>query len=198
VHPDLVPNARRDYFNENAIRDTFESKLREFFGDLWKLCNIASDERSAYKSIKDFRQFHTIYSEKVKKGFSGGVDKETMQTALEEKLKKAEKAQRTLQKSKESKDDEITARVKSIVRTSETTRSPEPLVPLPEIPSEEKMPEGVKKPKTVYLTDELPQYPRETRRVIGRIYDLINQNAPSIAQDLIAKIHAGLKAAKKD
>jgi molecular chaperone HtpG len=197
VHPELIPNARRDYFNENAIRDTFETRLREFFDCLWKLCNVASDERSAYKSIKDYREAVTAYKEKAKTGFSGGVDRETMQTALEEKRQKAEKAQRTLKRSEETADDEITARVKVIVRNVETAHAPEPLKPLPEIPSEKEKPESGKKAKPVYITDELSQYPKETRRVVGRIYDLINQNAPDIAQDLIAKIHTGLKT-KKD
>ncbi len=197
VHPDLIPNARRDYFNENAIRDVFEAQLRDFFDYLWKLCNVASDARSAYKSIKDYRTSVTAYKEKAKTGFSGGVDRETMQNALEEKRKKAERAQKVLQKSKEAADDEITARVKSIVRTVESARAPEPLKPLPVIPPETKKSENGKKPKPVFITDELSQYPKETRRVVGRIYDLINQNAPDIAQDLVAKIHAGLKA-KKD
>lgn len=198
VHPDLIPNARRDYFNENAVRDTFEAKLSDFFEYLWKLCNIASDERSAYKSINDYHESLTAYTEKIKKGFSGGADKETMQNVLEEKRKKAEKGQRTLQKSKEAMDDEITARIKSIVRTAEAINTSESFKPLPEVSFEEEVPEGMKKPKTVYITDELSQYPKETRRVVGRIYDLINQNAPDIAQNLIAKIHASLKAAKKD
>lgn len=197
VHPELIPNARRDYFNENAIRDTFEAQLREFFDYLWKLCNVASDERSAYKSIKDYRESVAAYKEKAKIGFSGGVDRDAMQSALEEKRQKAEKAQRTIQKSYETIDDEITTRIKSIVRTVETARAPEPLKPLPEIPSDVKKSENGKKTKPVYITEELSQYPKETRRVVGRIYDLINQNAPDIAQDLIAKIHAGLKA-KKD
>lgn len=197
MHSELIPNARRDYFNENVIRDKFESQLREFFDYLWKLCNVASDERSAYKSIKDYRESINTYEEKVKTGFSGGVDRETMQSALEEKRQKAEKAQKTLQKSKESADDEITARVKSIVRKVEAPRAPEPLKPLPKIPTETEQPEGGKKLKPVYITDELSQYQKETRRVVGRIYDLINQIAPDIAQDLITKIHAGLKT-KKD
>jgi molecular chaperone HtpG len=197
IHPDLIPNARRDYFNENAIRDSFEAQLREFFEYLWKLCNVASDERSAYRAIEDYRKSVTTYTEKTKTGFSGGVDRETMQTALEEKRQKAERAQRTLQKSKETTDDPITARVKAIVAKVEIPKAPNPLKPLPVIPREEENPEGGKKTKPVFITDELSQYPKETRRVVGRIYDLINQNAPDIAQDLIAKIHAGLKA-KKD
>lgn len=197
VHPDLIPNARRDYFNENTVRDTFENQLRDFFDYLWKLCNVASDERSAYRSIKDYRESVTAYKEKSKTGFSGGVDRELMQSALEEKRQKAERAQKILQKSKEPTDDEIAVRVKSIVRTVETTHAPEPLKPLPKMPSEAEKPENGKKTKPVYITDELSQYPKETRRVVGRIYDLINQNAPDVAQDLIGKIHAGLRA-KKD
>ncbi len=197
MHPDLIPNARRDYFSENVIRDSFEAQLRDFFEYLWKLCNVASEERSAYRAIEDYRKSVTTYTEKTKTGFSGDVDRERIQTALGEKRQKAEKAQRTLQKSKETADDPITARVKTIVATVETPKAPEPLMPLPVIPTEDEKPEGGKKTKPVFITDELSQYPKETRRVVGRIYDLINQNAPDIAQDLIAKIHAGLKA-KKD
>ncbi len=51
VHPELIPNARRDYFNSNPTRTVFEEQLREFFAELWRLCNVASDDRSAYKSI---------------------------------------------------------------------------------------------------------------------------------------------------
>lgn len=196
VHPELIPNARRDYFNENAICDAFEAQLSEFFEYLWKLCNVASDERSAYKSIKDYRDSCAAYQEKVQTGFSGGVNREAMESALEEKRQRAERAQRTLLKSKDAEDDEITAHIKSIVRNVETAQAPEPLKPLPGMPSEEGKSKNGKKAKPVYITDELSQYPKETRRVVGRIYDLINQNAPDIAQDLIAKIHAGLKARK--
>lgn len=197
IHPELIPNARRDYFKENAMLEAFESQLRDFFEYLWKLCNIASDERSAYRAIKDFRDSAIAYEEKERSGFSSGIDRDTMQNTLEEKRQKAEKAQRTLRKSEGTSDDKITERVKSIVRTAETARAPEPLKPLPVVSFTEKMEGNGKKPKPLYITDELSQYPKETRRVVGRIYDLINQNAPTIAQELIAKIHAGLKT-KKD
>lgn len=120
-----------------------------------------------------------------------------MQITLEEKRQKAEKAQRMLKKSEETTDDEIISNVKSIVRTVEIVHVPEPCKPLPEIPTKDEKLGNGKKLKPLYITDELSQYPKEIRRVVGRIYDLINQNAPDIAQDLIAKIHAGLKT-KKD
>ena len=198
IHPDLILNARRDYFNENAIRDVFEEKLRDFFDYLWKLCNVASDERSAYKSIRDYRESVATFTEKVKTGFTGGVDRETMQTALEEKRQRAEKAQKTLRKSQSTEDDETTNRLKDIVRVAETKQTPtEHLKPLPDIPTDTSVQKGVKKEKPKFITDELSQYTKETRRVVGRIYDLINQNAPTIAQELIFKIHEGLKSVKE-
>jgi molecular chaperone HtpG len=199
VHSDLIPNARRDYFNENAIRDIFETQLRNFFDSLWKLCNVASGERSAYQKIKDYRIAFTAYEEKKKTGFSGDVDRKKMQTSLEEKRQQAERAQNSLKKSQESKDkdDVITALVKNIVRNVETAHiDEEPFKPLPTLAENEDQTEG-KKAKPIFITNEFSRYTKETRRIIRQIYDLINQNAPDIAQDLIAKIHAGLKSKKE-
>ncbi|MCL2076521.1 MAG: ATP-binding protein [Betaproteobacteria bacterium] len=199
VHHHLIPNARRDYFNENAIRDLFEKQLRGFFEFLWKLCNVASDERSAYKAIHEFYDFEKEYEKKEQSGFSGGVDREAMQTTFEEKRQRAEKAQKALQKSEKTTDDEITTCVKEIVRTVETKDNSvkEFLKPLSNIQVEAVGQKGAKKTKHAYITDELSQYQKETRRVVGRIYDLINQHASDIAQELITKIHAGLKARKE-
>ena len=197
VHPDLIPNARRDYFNENIVREKFEKQLREFFDYLWKLCNVASEERSAYRAIKEYSESLTKYEEKMRIGFSGGVDREAMQKSLEDKKQRAEKAQKTLQRSSEADCDDVTKRLKAIVRNSETKQTPlPPLDELPPIPFNTESTDG-KKEKPTYITDELSQFTKETRRVVGKIYDLINQNAPDIAQNLIAKIHEGLKA-KKD
>jgi len=198
VHPNLIPNARRDYFNENAIRDAFEKQLREFFEHLWKLCNVASDERSAYKSIREYRDSFSEYEKKTQSGFSGNIEREAMQTTLKEKRQRAERAQKALQKSKELTENEVATRIKEIVRAAEEKYTPEkPLEPLPTIPVKNEGQRGTKKPKPIYIPDELSQYQKETRRVVGRIYDLINQYAPNIAQELIAKIHAGLKAKKE-
>jgi len=198
IHTNLIPNARRDYFNENAVRLDFESQLRTFFDFLWKLCNVASDERSAYKNIREYTESVTEYKEKLQSGFSGDIDRESMKSSLDEKLQKAERAQKTLKKSSETNDDDITTRIKEIVNTVENKIAPvNHAKPLPKIPALDARSDGAKKLKPVFITDELSQYTKETRRVVGRIYDLINQNAPDIAQDLIAKIHVGIKS-KRD
>ena len=136
IHPDLIPNARRDYFNENTVRTTFESQLKEFFTVLWKLCNVASDDRSAYKSIRDYHSAVETYREKEKIGFAGGVERESLDSDLEKKQKLAEKAKKRLDRpaGSSSNDDaiatQLTQKVKTIVSKIEGLKTPD--APLPQ------------------------------------------------------------------
>jgi len=203
VHPDLIPNARRDYFNENTVRTTFESKLKEFFIVLWKLCNVASDERSDHRRVREYHTAVETYQEKIQTGFAGSVERETLDAELEKKKELAEKAKKRLERPISSVPNndttaiELAQRVKSIVSKVEGENTPD--APLPALPTElssDKNGNGEKaKPK--YLTDGLSQYTRETRKVVGRIYDVINQTAPDIAEDLISNIQTALKSKKE-
>lgn len=203
IHLDLIPNARRDYFNENTVRSTFESLLREFFIVLWKLCNVASDDRSAYKSIREYHSAVETYQVKERTGFAGGVERESLDAELERKKKQAENAQKKLERplSAASADDlmvsQLTKKVKTIVLNVERKKTPD--TSLPPLPTEKgNKDEGEQyKSKQKFLTDDLSQYTRETRKVVSRIYDIINRNAPEIAEGLISKIQTSLKT-KKD
>lgn len=203
IHPDLIPNARRDYFNENAVRSTFESLLREFFVVLWKLCNVASDDRSAFKSIREYHNAVETYLVKEQAGFTGGVERESLDAELERKKKLAENAQKKLERpaSSVSANDTmvnyLTKKVKNIVMRVEGKKTPDmPLPPLPTDKSNDQTGDQ-HKPKPKFITDDLSQYTRETRKVVSRIYDIINQNVPEIAEGLISKIQISLKA-KRD
>jgi molecular chaperone HtpG len=196
VHPDLIPNARRDYFNGSPMRVQFENALRDFFKQLWKLCNVASDDRSDYKALKAYHDAVETYREKEKSGFSGTVDKETLEDELEKKKKVAVKAKKRLEKNpvREQMPSDYSERlfhtVKQIVHNTEATDD------LPQdFPSDDNNTLG--KPCPKYLPQELAQYDRRTRNVVGQIYDLINQYAPDIAADLISKIHTSLKSKKE-
>jgi len=204
VHPDLVPNARRDYFNGNPMRVKFENALKDFFKYLWKLCNVASDDRSDYKAIKSYHEAVEIYREKERSGFSRTVDKETLEDDLEKKKKAAEKAQRRLEKAPvleqiaEDYSERLTNTVKMIVRDAESTiKSQTPLPSLPQETSRDTDDDAPRKPRPKYLTEDLAQYDKRTRKVVAQIYDIINQYAPEIAGDLISKIHTSLKSKKE-
>ena len=204
AHPDLIPNARRDYFNGNPMRIQFEDSLKDFFKQLWKLCNVASDDRSDYKALKAYHEAVETYREKEKGGFSDAVARETLEDELEKKKKTAEKAKKRLEKNpvQPQTPSDYTERlihtVKTIVHNTEAADNL-PKTPLPSLPQEAPSDNdnslGKSRPK--YLPQELAQYDRRTRNVVGQIYDLINQHAPDIAADLISKIHTSLKSKKE-
>jgi hypothetical protein len=186
------------------MRVKFENSLKDFFKYLWKLCNVASDDRSDYKAIKAYHVAVETYREKESSGFSGTVDRETLEDDLEKKKKAAEKAQRRLEKTsvleKPPADyaDRLTNTVKLIVRNTESDI--EPQTPLPSLPQETFQngdDDSPRKPRPKYLTEDLAQYDKRTRKVVAQIYDLINQHAPDIAGDLISKIHISLKSKRE-
>lgn len=202
VHPDLIPNARRDYFNENTVRTTFEDRLKEFFIVLWRLCNVASDERSDYRRIREYHTAVETYQEKSQTGFAGSVEREALDAELEKKKELAEKAKKRLERpiipvpNNDAAATELALRVKNIVSNVEGEKTPDAPLPVLPVASSDKNGNG-EKSKARYLTDGLSQYTRETRKVVGRIYDVINQAAPNIAEELISNIQTALKSKKE-
>jgi molecular chaperone HtpG len=199
VHSDLIPNARRDYFNENSIRSTFEEALKKHFIVLWKLCNVASDDRSAYKSIQTYYTAIENYQEKNKTGFAGGIEREALYRDLEKKESEAEKAKQKLSRpiSTETIDEEtvtLVKEVKDIVRRVEDREKIALKKDLPPLPITDKNNDSdTRKSKPRFITDDLSKLSRETRKVVSHIYDIINQTIPDKAEELIAKIQTSLK-----
>lgn len=203
VSPDLIPNARRDYFNENSTRIEFEKIARQKFKILWKYCHKASEFRSASKAIVEFKNINEEYLEKQETGFSSESERKDLEEKLKVKKEAAEKAQKKLDKpalepSKGSaKEVAITGKLKEYVIKAETDKSTMAsilLVNAQQITGASNEPIDH---KPLYITDSLAEYTRETRKVVSRIYDIINQNAPDIAADLIAKIQSALMTKKK-
>jgi molecular chaperone HtpG len=201
IHADLIPNARRDYFNENSIRSTFEESLKKFFIVLWKLCNVASDDRSAIKSIQTYYSAIENYQEKKKTGFAGGVEREALDIELERKKSLAENAKQKLSRpvSTEAMDEEtatLVKEVKEIVRKVEDKEKIAFKKDIPPLPFVDKDNDSdTRKSKPRFITDDLSKLSRETRKVVSRIYDIINQTIPDKAEELIAKIQTALKQA---
>ena len=199
IHQDLIPNARRDYFNENTVRSIFEASLREFFKILWKLCNVASDDRSAYKDIKKYHSFTESYNEKKKSGFAGDLERKTLDIDLENKRQLAESAQQKLSRpiTVEASDKETTLlvqAVKKIVKTVEDKDNTALNKKLPKSPLVDDDNSDKQKSKTKYLTEDLSKYSKETRKVVSRIYDIINQHIPDKAEEIISIIQTTLKS----
>jgi molecular chaperone HtpG len=186
VHRDLTPNARRDYFNENACYDEFKTNIKYFFfSELYKLYYAASNSRSAYKQIDDYHKAEAEFEERSKSGFSGKYEKQQAEEALNTKRENFEKATRKLEKieAETHEESDLVKRVREIVKEAIYDKTnTQPQNPIRE--SEDN-------PK--YIVDELSWLTKQTRKVVSHIYDVIHQNVPEQAQMLIFKIQESLK-----
>ena len=65
VDKNLIPNAQRDYFIENSSLKIFESALKNYFKELDKIYNQASDFNSAVKAITSYENAKNEFQNKI-------------------------------------------------------------------------------------------------------------------------------------
>lgn len=170
LHPDLIPNGRRDYFNENEIRVEFEEELRWFFGEtLHKLYYAASNIKNAFKAQHTFLEKQKQFVEKEKKGLWVSTDeKNELEVQLGQSEKKANAAKKRLDNWREkATEDASIQQVLSIVEgkhgvgldsSTKTTR---------------KTKKKSSKKKSQFMTDELTALTKKERKLVSRIYTVI-------------------------
>ena len=97
----LIPNSRRDYFNQDEACRRFESALLREFRVLHDLYHDASAVRSAAEKIKDAEEARKAFEKKVAAGaFYDKKDQDRAKQELEEVRQKASIAVRTIDKIK--------------------------------------------------------------------------------------------------
>ena len=110
-HPDLIPNARRDYFLENDYSWNFENELRTIFNsELKQLFNLASKIRSAQNAILSFVNKKKEIDELKDKGITNKEDRERLEKEIEQKRIRAEEGKKRLERIEakfESEDDPV-------------------------------------------------------------------------------------------
>jgi molecular chaperone HtpG len=212
VHQDLVPNARRDYFNENKTRNQLEARLKLYFDEnLKRLYKDANDAKNSYKRNIELLEKQKNY-EKKKGIFVNDKEKEKMEQDIEEARLKDIKAQKCIDKlEKKSENNSVLEIVlehvkknyegelkekglhkkNSIKGSSENKESKESKESKEDKENKENKP---KKRKRIYLTDQLSNLNSKERKLVSKIYGVINQNLPSEEGNaLINKIQEELK-----
>ena len=188
---DLIPNAQRDYFNENPTRKNFECYLKDYFDEvLHKVYRDGSAINSAYKKIDDAKEKSDNFEKKKKDGYF--VDKEHERKA-EEDLKKAkqeaDKARQFLEK-KQSSGESI---IGKIINRKEKEREKEQNDFLSPVHDQLQDDQDTNK-KQKHRTDELSAYSKNERKLIGRIYSIIMKSIDEqTATIIIDKIQEELK-----
>jgi molecular chaperone HtpG len=185
VSPKLIPNSRRDYFLENKTLVYFEKELNIVFTNLHKLYHFSSTIRNTKKKVDKLIEFQNEFEKKIEKGFTNNEEREKYEEKLEaiqdEAIKAEDKLERTATKLKKS---EFSAEKKVFEKVVGNRR--------PNI--SEIINNNHSDTKTKYITDELAKLNRKDRKLISRIFAVIDNVLPKeIASILKEKIKEELQ-----
>ena len=188
IHPELIPNARRDYFNVNPTLKDFEKAIYQILHeDFYKLYHYANTVKTNTKKISDYEQKKKDFDSKMSSGgFVSKDDQDKAAKELTESKEKAEKAQHQLELRKRDADkNEVLNKVYSEINTTygvEEQKDPAPVQ------------QDDNKKKTPYLSQSLSRYSKKEQKLIGTIYEIIKQILPKDSAELvIQKIQEELK-----
>lgn len=185
VHPDLIPNSRRDYFTENDIYFEFEQKLKNYFHtNIYKLCYTASEINSSVKKIEELKNFREEYEKKQSQGFTDKKEHQEYKERFDKKKEDALKAKRKIERIEQDALSSAAIPVQKILN-----RIVQPASSHVDEAKHEPVSE-----KTKFRTDNLSSLNKEQRKFVGRIFTIIRNVLPQeTAENLIQKIEEELK-----
>ena len=188
----LIPNSRRDYFEDNDICKEFENAVKEEFLKLKKYCYEVSNLKSCYKKISSTEKIRKEIEEKDKKGFTNKEEQEELYKKFEEQKERDKKTIKELDaqlakiKVSGSPVASLVDRIKenyNLGTTPAQSSSPAPF------PKPEPLPAS-SKPK--FRTDgkAYSKMSKAERKLVGKIYSVISKVFPDegMRNSLIDKI----------
>jgi len=180
IDPELIPNSRRDYFNQNIACKNFENAISNVFLTLHDVYHKASEIRSEVDKINKFDKEKKAFEHKEKSG--GFIDKRDRDTAIKKLISSqtaAEKAQKKIEKIKlNAQNDEV---------DNDTTQ-----VFIREFASKSKRVQPLEitdlatpKNKPSFLKSEIPD---ETWKVLEKVFSVLQMAVPQQFEELKNKI----------
>lgn len=189
IHKGLIPNARRDYFNENIIRYEFEVILQEYFETLHKLYHGANKAKIAYRKNINLKLKEQEYQDKQSNGFVNEKERETIERELKTKDEENCKAERDL-KNLIEKTSESDPLVEVIKKIKEKFKSEIKEINRPDVDIKKRTKKAVKPPNTPgYVTQCLSKLDKKQQKLVSRIYGVIKDELQEdLSNELINKI----------
>lgn len=178
----LIPNARRDYFNENPERAAFERELRRYFNDeLHRIYYAGSAINSAYKKIDAYEKRAAEFQAKEAAGlFSDWAEREREKKAVSELEEDAQAAQLRIEKLKQKQDDVI----QKVLQRVEAERARQIVVQPPALPPT--VAGGTDRPLSG-RESILSRFSGNQRTLVSKILDIIATTADRITAAKIMK-----------
>ncbi len=170
--PDLIPNARRDYFTENSSFKLFEKELKIKFKELHELYYFSSQTRSETRKIEKYNSFTKAYKEKAEKGFTKPKEQEEYEEKFKQIKEEAEKAENKIGKIRDKVGDnevksKIVSKITSDIKANENENEIKKI--------------SNQKPKL--LTDNLSKLNRSDRKLVSKILSIVDNILPKELSD---------------
>ena len=185
IHTDLIPNARRDYFNTNSTLKDFEDAIYPLLHDeLYNLYHYANKVKTSTKKVVDYETKKIAFENKVhSSGFVSKDDEEKEGRELKQAKEKAEKARHELElRKKDTKNSKLLARVfEEISATYKTVEKTD------DANDYETQCEKEKSKNQKYLAQSLSRYSKKEQKLIGNIYNIIKKILPQDTAELVIK-----------
>ena len=184
-NPELIPNARRDYFTENITFKYFEKELKNKFTDLHKLYYFSSNIRSKKRKIEQLSNFKKEYDKKKDNSLFTNPDEEKKYQEKFDKLKddatKAKQQLKTYADNFSENDDNPHKKIFDKIIGKKTAN-----VDKITIKNDNK--------KVPILTDNLSSYSKKDRKLVSKILAIIDTAlTKDLAENLKQKIIEELK-----
>lgn len=178
---ELIPNARRDYFNLNSAYKDFENAIKPvLYTELYKLYHYANDVKKIYQRQDELLKQEKAFEEKISNGsFVNEEKKKEAKKELEAARGKVEKDKHTLElRQKDAESSEILNRVFAEIKTTyKPTQKPEKMI---DVDNKEETKNNKK-----YLSQSLSKYGRKEQKLISRIYEIIMAMLPKDMADMV-------------
>lgn len=199
IHKELVPNARRDYFNENQVRNELEAQLEYYFKDFHQLYHDANKAKSAYKKDIQLKEIKQTFAQKNGK-FVSDDEKKKLEQSIVAAREEREKGKRELTRLKDkAKINPVLEIVLKHVEENYEKDLKEKGLHKNIDNKQQIVDKGLGendsyKKKGNYLVDDLSNLNDKQRKLVSRIYIIIRNNLPELeGTALINKIQEELK-----
>lgn len=187
-HYELIPNSRRDYFNENHTSKLLDKKLKELFHEkLYKLYHDANKLKNAVRKIDNYIELKSDFQEKVNSGnFSSKQQENNLIESLEKARTEAANKSKELNRFKEkSQNDTTLSKLFEKIVRNETHSNVEDTTQI-----------ETNNSKTKYRTQKLSRLDRKQEKVVRRIFEIIDLMLPDLkdrGEELKQKIEEEFK-----
>jgi molecular chaperone HtpG len=193
IHKDLIPNSRRDYFNENEILKIFERELKYFYhGTLYDIYYKANTYKNAIKTVNKVFECQEELKTKEQTGFIGDEKQdlikkiEIVKKEAADSVKRIEKIKNELEKTNFENDNPLMKVITSIDEKYKKENI--------DFESINQSDEAATSKRQSRFVDQFPKLNKRERKIIDKILSIIkNTLPPNISEELIEKIKEEFK-----